>query len=341
MRHLLIFFVLFVNFLPFYSYSNENIELQISAFNEPILINLVDNEIYYTALPKSLSGQLSFQVNSLGTFYPSGINEKSCNLVRDRANNSMNSFFPYSVRSEQKNLVRKYGSVKLKFSIKNSFYSNSVKRKIIEKLNKKLNNNLLYSIKDNFQINEATLLIEYNKNAISNIIDNKEEINRQLLKLTNIKFLEKESFDIELSSSDFICDLYYENAKISLIYKQNNERHANIILNNYEKELIIHNINNKVKKYFDKNTLNSKDKNLILSAIFLNEVLHLINLNNIEINNYFKLLEKITDPDNGEIYNNLTLKNLELENEEVNSKILNYSGTVKFEVQKQNLKQTQ
>ncbi|WGL61052.1 hypothetical protein QEJ31_05515 [Pigmentibacter sp. JX0631] len=336
-------FLILANFLPFCTSASEHIEVNISAFNEPIEIFVDGNTIFYSSLPKNLVGQVNFQVNTIGTFYPSGITDSNCELVESRAKNAVNSFFPNSVRVEQRNLVRKYGSVKLKFSTTDSFYSKLLKRRIVEKISEKLNNNLSYDFKDNFQIDEASFVVEYDKNAISNIIDNKEEINKQLFKVTDINLLKKGSISVELNSSDFICDLHSGKAKIKLIYqgKYGIKKNTNYILSNSEIEHIILNLNNNKIKYFEPNVINSKEKNLILSSLLLKESLQSINRSNLDIDNFFLLLEQITNQDDGKIYSNLSSNLFTITIGAVDNYPYKYTGTLNFEIQKPNLKQTQ
>lgn len=335
--------LILANFLPIYSYSSEQIDVKLNSLSEPISVYVEGNTIYYSSLPKNLVGHLNFQINTIGTFYPNGINDNNCELVESRARNSINSLFPNSVRLEQRNLVRKYGSVKLKLSTSDSFYSKALKRKIVDNISEKLNHFLSYDFKDNFQIDEVSFVVEYDRNAITNIIDQKEEINKQLLKINDINLLKKGAISVEVNSSDFICDLYSGKAKIKLIYqgKYGLNKETNYILNNTEIEQLILYINNNRIKYFENNILNSKEKNLILSSILLKEGLQNINRANLDINNYFLLLDQITNSEDGKINSSLTTNLLAIKIGSVDNYPTKYVGTLKLDVQKTNLKQTQ
>lgn len=310
-------------------------QINIQESREPVSFSIDNyNVISFLAFPKNLTGSFNFTNASLGNFYPGGVNASNCATVESRARNAVNPMFPESIRIEQKNLVRKFGTVTVNLNSGVSFNLSTFRRKILDKAGEVMHTDISkFDLDNSFQIDKVTYSIDYDKNAMTNIIDSKEDIKPQLDKFLTQLLFNTGATSAEIAASDFICDLYSGKAKLKMVFtgKYGKQVNTTYLLEKNEIDTVYQNMLQHMNDYYDASAYNAKNKNLVLSGIYLKESLDKINKFDIDKKTYLSIYEQIVSQETGKIIANLDSQTLYKRMEVQENKPYSYLGNVSFD----------
>ncbi len=274
-----------------------------------------------------------YQIGVLN-FYPVGVNASNYAAVESRARNAVNPMFPESVRSEQKNLVRKFGTLLVNLNSGVSFSTSTFRRKILDKAAEVMHTDISkFDLDNSFQLDKVTYSIDYDKNAITNIIDSKDEIKPQTDKFLTQLLFNTGSSSVEISASDFICDLYSGKAKLKMVFSGKYGKQATVsyLLERNEIDLVYQSMLMHSNDYYDSSLNNAKNRNLILSGIYLKEALDKINRFDLDKKIFLSIYEQIVSPETGKLVLNLDSQTLYKRMEVQENKPFSYLGNVTFD----------
>ncbi|WGL61340.1 hypothetical protein QEJ31_07000 [Pigmentibacter sp. JX0631] len=329
-------FVLFKLSLVFCCANAQNVyQINILESREPVTFTIDSyNTISFISFPKYLNGNLNFSNVSLGNFYPGGVNVSNCATVESRARNAVNQMFPESMRIEQKNMVRKNGTVLINLNSGVSFALSNFRRKVLDKAAEVMHTDISkFDLDNSFQIDKVTYTIDYDKNSITNIIDSKDEIKPQTDKFLNQLFFNNGYTSTEISASDLICDLYSGKAKIKMIFsgKYGKQTTTTYLLERSEIEAVYQNMLLHSNDYYDLSAYNSKNKNLVLSGMYLKESLDKINKFDLDKKIFLSIYEQIVSQESGKVILNIDNQTLYKKMEVQDNKPYTYLGNVTFD----------
>lgn len=329
------FFLLKIVFISSFANAQGNYQINIPESREPVTFSIDNyNAISFISYPKNLSGNLNFSNASLGNFYPGGVNSSNCATVESRARNAVNPMFPDSMRIEQKNMVRKYGTVLVNLNSGVSFGLSTFRRKVLDKAAEIMHTDISkFDIDNSFQIDKVTYSVEYDKNAITNIIDSKDEIKPQTDKFLNQLFFMNGYTSTEIAASDLICDLFSGKAKIKMVFsgKYGKQSFTSYLLERNEIEAVYQNMLSHINDYYDPSLYNAKNKNLVLSGMYLKESLDKINKFDLDKKIFLSIYEQIVSPETGKLILNLDSQTLYKKMEVQDNKPYSYLGNVTFD----------
>ncbi|KAB8032104.1 hypothetical protein [Fluviispira multicolorata] len=337
MRYVDFFLISFFSIISFNIYA-VNYNLQIPESSEPVTFTIDEyNQVSFVSLPKNLTGTINLKSNSIGSFYPSGITKESCAQIETKALNAVNTMFPETVRNEQKKFVRKFNIVLIAADSGIHFNLATFRKRILEKAAEIKNIDISnFQLDNSFSIDKINYIIEYDKNAISNIIGLKEEFKPQTDLLLTQTMFTGGSTNFEMSLSDLVCDLYSGKAKIKMNFSGKFGKQSTVsqLLENNEIVNLYQNMLTHNSEYYDNTVYNSRDRNMLLSGLYLKESLQKINLDNIEHKKFIAIFERLISPDNGRIILNMDNNSLykAMQIQEINS--IPYNAKVVYEYQK-------
>ena len=301
-------------FFTSYTFANNEFKIFVNGTKEPVVASIDDlNYVTFISFPKKFFGGLKIKNASVGVFYPAGITKENCTQVEMRAKNAINTMFPDDLRSNQRKIVRNMNPVDIYLNSGINFALKSFQNKVIKEAARIKNiDESLIQIDNNFTIDKINYMIEYQNNAISNIIDNKNEFENQ-----TIGFLAQNIFifgDVSINTTytDLVCDFYLKRAilKMKFIGSYGKLNSSYQLLENNEISLIYNNILTHNKDYFEISTINAKNRNMAISSLFLKESLIKFVSKNIDQNNFIYIFEKMIDMNTGKIIQNLSEENL-------------------------------
>lgn len=318
-----------------FSYADNISQINIQESREPVVFSIDNyNAISFISFPKNLMGNFNFTNTSIGNFYPGGVNSANCAAVEARARNAVNPIFPDSMRNEQKNLVRKYSVVSVNLNSGVTFKTNAFRRKVLDKAAEVMRQDISkFDLDNSFQIDKITYVIDYETNSITNIIGNKDELKPQTDKMLSQLLFNTGSTTSELAASDLICDLYSGKAKIKMVFsgKYGKQTSVSYLLEKSEIDAVYLNMLSHFNEYLDASLANAKNKNLVLSTLFLKESLDKINKFSIDNKTFLSIYEQIISQENGRVIPNLDSQTLLKKMEVQEDKQFGYIGTVAFE----------
>ena len=150
------------------------------AVNQLLFLSITITSFLFT-FPKNLAGNLNFSNASLGNFYPGGVNATIVQQLNHMFKKCSKPHVSRICQNRTKNLVRKFGTVTVNLNSGVSFNLSTFRRKILDKAAEVMHTDISkFDLDNSFQIDKVTYSIDYDKNAMTNIIDSKEDIKPQL-----------------------------------------------------------------------------------------------------------------------------------------------------------------
>ncbi|APJ04822.1 hypothetical protein [Silvanigrella aquatica] len=324
------------------SFGQSTYQISVPESNEYVSFSIErNNYISFISFPKNLKGNLNIINTSSINFYPGGVNNSNCSSIENKAKNAMNYSFPETIRSTQRDLVRKFGTTILNVNSGVYYNINAFRKRVLDKAAEIMHTDISkFDLDNSFQIEKVTYEIEYNKNAITNIIDNKEELKPQTDKLINQILFNTGSENIELYANDLICDLYSGNAKLKMKFSGSfgKQNIISYLLQKNEIGFVYQNMLNHYNEYYENSLNNSKNKNLILSSLFLKYSLEKILKRDIDDKNFINIFEQIINQETGKLILNLDSETLYKKMEIHDNKPYYYTSDVIFDYKSRSLK---
>ena len=193
----------------------KSFEIEIPRAKEPAVLNLVKTaygaSIYIKSYPVNFKGILSFINLNAGTeFKQGGVTKENCKRVQDKSSNEW-----------EKQFIRKFGSMHINLDTGINFFAEFNRNaenkaaNILGIYNSQIDSS---NISNNFNFSKIDYIIEYNDNAISNIMDDRIEKGSISTEMINGK---REAFTIDTNYQDLVCDLYLGRAKLIMTIKGN------------------------------------------------------------------------------------------------------------------------
>ncbi|KAB8029991.1 hypothetical protein [Fluviispira multicolorata] len=192
-------------------------EMNIPNANEPVLLKVKTHkygaDVTVESFPKQFIGSLGFKIDIINFFFDrkKGVNRNDCDDVRK---------FALIAKNRANETNRKYvrgANVTIDLDSQMNFlkagFDTAVKKFIAVKLG--IDWSKVY-YNNKFTITDLTYDIQYNIDALSNIIDEKNEFKKSTDNFINNTMKYDGATSVNNRFADLVCDLYLGNAKLSM-----------------------------------------------------------------------------------------------------------------------------